>query len=163
DGIDPDPIPITVTITVAGDRMVADFTGSAPQVKGAINSPLPFTKSAVYACVRHLIGGEPPNNEGYFRPIEVIAPAGTVVNPDPHRALRLRARLGGAGHVPGWPRARAAISVPRAGGDVTAPHRPPLAPAVRARGRAPGNAVGEPAEPGHPRRARAAGEVHDQR
>src|SRR5207249_4338444 len=79
DGIDPDPIPITVTITVAGDRMVADFTGSAPQVKGAINSPLPFTKSAVYACVRHLIGGEPPNNEGYFRPIEVIAPAGTVV------------------------------------------------------------------------------------
>ena len=54
--------------------MVADFTGSAPQVQGAINSPLPFTKSAVYACVRHLIGGDPPNNEGYFRPIEVIAP-----------------------------------------------------------------------------------------
>jgi N-methylhydantoinase B len=35
----------------------------------------------VYACVRHLIGGEPPNNEGYFRPIEVVAPPGTVVNP----------------------------------------------------------------------------------
>src|SRR5690242_21093125 len=44
-------------------------------------SPLPFTKSAVYACVRHLVGGTPPNNEGYFRPIEVIAPPGTVVNP----------------------------------------------------------------------------------
>jgi len=27
DGIDPDPIPITVTITVAGDRLIADFTG----------------------------------------------------------------------------------------------------------------------------------------
>ena len=53
-----------VTITVAGDRLLADFTGTAPQVKGAINSPLPFTKSAVYACVRHLIGGDPPNNEG---------------------------------------------------------------------------------------------------
>jgi N-methylhydantoinase B len=81
DGIDPDPIPIVVTVTVAGDRLHCDFTGSAAQVKGAINSPLPFTKSAVYACVRHLIGGEPPNNEGYFRPIEVTAPAGTVVNP----------------------------------------------------------------------------------
>jgi N-methylhydantoinase B len=81
DGIDPGPIPIRVMITVAGDRLVADFTGSAPQVKGAINSPLPFTKSAVYACVRHLIGGDPPNNEGYFRPIEVVAPAGTIVNP----------------------------------------------------------------------------------
>src|SRR5262249_17522744 len=63
DGIDPDPIPLTVALTVAGDRMIADFTGSAPQVRGGINSPLPFTKSAVYATVRHLIGGDPPNNE----------------------------------------------------------------------------------------------------
>jgi hypothetical protein len=61
DGIDPDAIPIRVTITVAGDKLTADFTGTAPQVRGAINSPLPFTKSAVYACVRHLIGGDPPN------------------------------------------------------------------------------------------------------
>jgi N-methylhydantoinase B len=81
DGIDPGPIPIRVTITVSGDRLIADFSGSAPQVRGAINSPLPFTKSAVYACVRHLIGGDPPNNEGYFRPIEVIAPAATILNP----------------------------------------------------------------------------------
>src|SRR5215469_2777705 len=81
DGVDPGAIPIRVTITVAGDQLTADLTGTAPQVKGAINSPLPFTKSAVYACVRHLIGGDPPNNEGYFRPIEVIAPAGTIVNP----------------------------------------------------------------------------------
>ena len=81
DGIDDEPIPITVAITVAGEEMLVDFTGSAPQVRGAINSPLPFTKSAVYACVRHLIGGEPPNNEGYFRPITVTAPAASVVNP----------------------------------------------------------------------------------
>jgi N-methylhydantoinase B len=81
DGLDPDPIPIAVTITVDGDHMTVDFDGSAPQVRGAINSPFPFTKSTVYACVRHLIGGDPPNNEGYFRPIEVRAPPGTVVNP----------------------------------------------------------------------------------
>ena len=29
DGIDPDPIPITVAITIKGDRLIADFTGSA--------------------------------------------------------------------------------------------------------------------------------------
>ncbi len=81
DGMDPDPIPIKVTITVAGDRLVCDFEGSAPQVRGAINSAWPYTKSAVYACVRHLIGGDPPNNEGYFRPIEIRAPLGSVVNP----------------------------------------------------------------------------------
>jgi N-methylhydantoinase B len=81
DGLDPDPIRIEVAITVRGDRLVVDFEGSARQVRGAINSPIPYTKSTVYACVRHLIGGDPPNNEGYFRPIEVRAPAGTVVNP----------------------------------------------------------------------------------
>jgi N-methylhydantoinase B len=81
DGIDDAPIPITVTVTVAGDGMVVDFAGSSPQVRGAINSPMPFTRSAVYACVRHLIGGEPPNNEGYFRPIDVRAPEASVVNP----------------------------------------------------------------------------------
>src|SRR5581483_196163 len=94
DGIDPDPIPITVTVTVAGDRLVADFTGSAAQVKGAINSPIPFTKSAVYACVRHLIGGDPPNNEGYFRPIEVVAPPGTIVNPVPPASVAARGLTG---------------------------------------------------------------------
>jgi len=81
DGLDPEPIPIVVTITVTGDRMLVDFEGTSKQVRGAINSPIPFTKSAVYACVRHLIGGDPPNNEGYFRPITVRAPAGTLVNP----------------------------------------------------------------------------------
>src|SRR6185312_7623461 len=94
DGIDPDPIPITVAITIKGDHLIADFTGSAPQVKGAINSPLPFTKSAVYACVRHLVGGTPPNNEGYFRPIEVIAPPGTVVNPVMPAAVAARGLTG---------------------------------------------------------------------
>jgi N-methylhydantoinase B len=94
DGIDPDPIPIAVTITVAGDRLTADFTGSSPQVKGAINSPIPFTKSAVYACVRHLIGGDPPNNEGYFRPIAVVAPPGTIVNPVPPASVAARGLTG---------------------------------------------------------------------
>lgn len=81
DGIGEEPIAIAVTITVADDCMIVDFEGSSAQVQGAINSPLSFTKSAVYACVRHLIGGDPPNNEGYFRPIEVRAPEGTIVNP----------------------------------------------------------------------------------
>jgi N-methylhydantoinase B len=94
DGIDPGAIPIRVAITVAGDKLTADFTGTAPQVRGAINSPLPFTKSAVYACVRHLIGGDPPNNEGYFRPIEVIAPTATIVNPVMPAAVAARGLTG---------------------------------------------------------------------
>ena len=68
DGIDPEPIPIQVTLHVAGDRITVDFTGSGRQVRGAINCPLPFTKSAAYACVRCVMPTDIPNNEGHFRP-----------------------------------------------------------------------------------------------
>lgn len=81
DGIDPDPIPIAVTITINGDHMTVDFTGSSPQVRGGINCPLSFTQSTAYACVRCLMGADVPNNGGYFRPIRVIAPEGTIINP----------------------------------------------------------------------------------
>ena len=37
DGIDPQPIRFVVTITIAGDSMTIDFTGTSPQVRGAIN------------------------------------------------------------------------------------------------------------------------------
>jgi N-methylhydantoinase B len=67
---------------VRGDRLTADFTGSAPQVRGAINCPVPFTRSVVYACVRCVMDERVPNNAGCYRPIEVIAPSGTVVNPE---------------------------------------------------------------------------------
>ena len=35
-----------VAVTVAGDRMMVDWTGTSPQVRGGINSPVPFTKAA---------------------------------------------------------------------------------------------------------------------
>ena len=79
DGIEPDPIPLKVKI--AGDSLRADFAGTAKQVKGGINSPIPFTKSAVYACVRCLLPLDIPTNSGLFRPIKILAPEGTVVNP----------------------------------------------------------------------------------
>jgi len=81
DGIDPDPIPLRVKVTVRGDELTVDFTGSAPQVRGAINCPVPFTRSVVFACVRCVLDERVPNNAGCYRPITVIAPAGTVVNP----------------------------------------------------------------------------------
>ena len=81
DGIDPGPIPITVTITVSGEDLVADFEGTAPQVRGAINSALPFTKSAVYACLRCLMQPDIPTNSGLFRAIQVRVPSATLANP----------------------------------------------------------------------------------
>lgn len=94
DGIDPDPIPIVATVTIAGDEMTIDLTGSAPQVRGAINCVFPFTLSTALACVRSVVDLSIPNNAGYFRPIHVIAPEGSVVNPRPPAAVAARGITG---------------------------------------------------------------------
>jgi N-methylhydantoinase B len=80
DGIDTTPVKLQATITISGDSLTADFTGSAPQVRGALNNTLSFTASVVYLCVRAALKGEVPNTAGMFKPITVIAPEGTVVN-----------------------------------------------------------------------------------
>ncbi len=80
DGIDETPITINVTITVSGSNLTVDFDGTSQQVKGAINSTLSFTRAATYGAIKYVLGGDIPANDGFFRPIRVIAPSGTVVN-----------------------------------------------------------------------------------
>jgi N-methylhydantoinase B len=80
DGIDPDPIRIQVQLTVDGERMAADFGGTSPQVKGAINAVRSFTESCVYACVRAILDPGIPNNEGYFRPLTIRTEPGSFVD-----------------------------------------------------------------------------------
>jgi N-methylhydantoinase B len=80
DGISEDQIPIRVTIAIAGNRAVVDFSGSARQVAGAVNAVEAITVSAVSYVFRCLIRGDVPASAGLMEPIEVVAPAGTVVN-----------------------------------------------------------------------------------
>jgi N-methylhydantoinase B len=94
DGVDPDPIRIEASVTIREDNMTIDLTGSSPQVRGAINCVYPFTLSTALACVRSIVDLSIPNNAGYFRPIEVIAPEGSVVNPLPPSAVAARGITG---------------------------------------------------------------------
>ena len=71
---------IHVQLTVVGDTLAADFTGTDPQVRGALNCTLGFAASGVGMCVRAVMREQIPNNSGMFRPIRVTAPVGTVVN-----------------------------------------------------------------------------------
>ncbi len=80
DGVGGPPVRFEVTITIAGDSITADFTGTAAQVRGALNSTLSFTTSAVALCVRSMLQEQVPNTAGIFRPLTIIAPPGTVVN-----------------------------------------------------------------------------------
>jgi N-methylhydantoinase B len=83
DGITDVPVPIVVRITIKGDHAVIDFTGSSPQVTGAINAVEAITVSAVSYVFRCLVEGDVPASAGLMEPIDVIAPAGTVVNANP--------------------------------------------------------------------------------
>ncbi|MDE2925833.1 MAG: hydantoinase B/oxoprolinase family protein [Acidobacteriota bacterium] len=80
DGVDGPRVRIQVKITVEGDSLTADFTGTDPQVRGALNSTLSFTEGAVAVCVRCAMREEVPNTAGMFRPLSIITEPGTVVD-----------------------------------------------------------------------------------
>jgi len=80
DGVGGPAVQIHVTLTVAGDRLTADFTGSSPQVRGAINCTYSFVSAVVAFCVRAVMRQDVPNTEGLFRPLHIIAPEGSLVN-----------------------------------------------------------------------------------
>ena len=87
DGLTEQPVPIRVAITVADDHMTVDFTGTSPQRPGCINAPQAVTVSACLYVIRCVVGDEAPANQGCLRPLEIITPRGTLVNPEPQRGV----------------------------------------------------------------------------
>ena len=87
DGLGSGPLRIAVTLTLAGQRLTVDFEGSSPQTRGPVNAVEAVTRAAVTYAVRCVLGGDFPVNDGAFRPIEVIAPAGTIVHATPPAAV----------------------------------------------------------------------------
>jgi N-methylhydantoinase B len=71
---------LCLTATVEGDRLILDFAGSAQQDPGNLNCPLAVTRSAAYFAVRVLTDPDVPPSAGAYRPIEVRAPAGSLLN-----------------------------------------------------------------------------------
>lgn len=94
DGITARRVPIRVAVTVAGSRIAFDFTGTSTQVPGAINATLSFTESACYAAVRALCDEDIPVNAGFFEPIAVHAPEGTITNARFPAAVAARGVIG---------------------------------------------------------------------
>jgi N-methylhydantoinase B len=64
-----------------------DFSGSADQTAGAINAVFAVTASATYYAVRCVTDPDIPPNHGCYRPIDIEAPDGTIVNPEPPAAV----------------------------------------------------------------------------
>ena len=87
DGLTDQPVPITVAITVDGDRMLVDFEGTSPQRPGCINAPLAVTVSAVLYLVQCISEARVPPTQGVLRPVTVVAPEASLVNPQPQHGV----------------------------------------------------------------------------
>jgi 5-oxoprolinase (ATP-hydrolysing) len=74
---------IRVKITIGGDRRsaVIDFTGTTAQLESNFNAPSAVTMAAVLYVFRTLVDDEIPLNAGCLKPLEVIIPEGSMLNP----------------------------------------------------------------------------------
>ena len=71
---------ICIQLTKQGDRLIFDFTGTDEQAKRGINLPYHATFGACFRVLLFCLAYDIPKNHGVLRPIEVIAPEGSIVN-----------------------------------------------------------------------------------
>src|SRR5919108_2560051 len=76
------PFWIRMRVEKRGDRLVVDFTGTDRRVPGPMNAPLNVTASGIYTAIKMIADPTDlvPPNSGCWRPIELQAEPGTVVN-----------------------------------------------------------------------------------
>jgi N-methylhydantoinase B len=79
------PFRVRMAVTKRGDTLTVDFAGTDPQVAGPMNAPLAVSASGVYAAIKMVADPTDlvPPNSGCWRPIELRAEPGTVVNAQP--------------------------------------------------------------------------------
>lgn len=73
-------VTIAASVTVDGDDIRVDYSGSSDQVEGGINCPYANTHAVTQYVVRCMLEPSTSNAEGFFVPIEISAPEGSIVN-----------------------------------------------------------------------------------
>lgn len=89
DGVDDAPVRIAVELEInpTAGSIEVDFSGSSAQVKGSMNAVFAITLSACFYVLRCLLNEDAPATEGIMRPLTLVAPARTIVNPIPPAAV----------------------------------------------------------------------------
>ena len=80
DGITDEPIHVECAVTITDETVTLDYTGTDPETEGPINSPYAASISDVRSFFQAITLPGAPTNEGFFEPLEVIIPEGTVLN-----------------------------------------------------------------------------------
>ena len=82
-GITQDQVPFRATVRIVGDEITVDTSGSAPQQPGPVNCPFPSTASAIRLVLKMIMAPNYDANEGFFRPVKIVSPEGSIFNPRP--------------------------------------------------------------------------------
>jgi 5-oxoprolinase (ATP-hydrolysing) len=64
-----------------------DFTGTSPQQANNFNAPVSVTRAAVLYVFRTLVDDEIPMNAGCLKPLKIIVPPGSMLNPQAPAAV----------------------------------------------------------------------------
>ncbi|WP_240481636.1 hydantoinase B/oxoprolinase family protein [Novosphingobium fuchskuhlense] len=81
------PLKVSVTVDQEAGSARIDFTGTGVQDSGNFNAPAAVTRAVVLYALRTLVGRDIPLNDGCLRPVELIIPKGSLLDPDPGRAV----------------------------------------------------------------------------
>ncbi len=82
DGLSDDLITIATTLTIGAQKITVDFTGSSPQSRGSVNCTRAVTLACTYYALKSAIDPDLPSTGGTFRPVDIITPKGSIVNPE---------------------------------------------------------------------------------
>ncbi len=80
-------VAIEVEVIIDGESLTADFTGTDPQVESNFNAVEAVTRSCLYYAVRVATDPTIPANGGCYRPLDLVAPVGSLVNARPPAAV----------------------------------------------------------------------------
>lgn len=83
DGHNPEPLVAKLKLTVAGDSLIADFSGSSPQSAGPTNVGPSMARNAVVTIAKAFLDPDSPINHGSFAPVDVEIPKGSFLNAGP--------------------------------------------------------------------------------
>ncbi|WP_454825755.1 hydantoinase B/oxoprolinase family protein [Paraburkholderia xenovorans] len=90
------PVTIQCAVTIEGDSIHVDFGGSDPVGPWGMNVPMCYTRAMSGYAIKCLTLPTIPNNDGVLRPLKVIAPEGSILNPPPPAATAARHLVGHA-------------------------------------------------------------------
>jgi 5-oxoprolinase (ATP-hydrolysing) len=74
-------IRVAISVDRARRRVTVDFTGTSEQLPTNFNAPLSVCRAAVLYVFRTLVDSDIPLNDGCMEPIDLIVPAGCMLNP----------------------------------------------------------------------------------